>query len=167
MAERFSRLSDKEKKKKSADLSRFLNKKASSENNKKVSEASLESRVGMFKEEKFVEDQTNVVSTMINVGGYEDQSFWDNLYKEDAFGLNHGFFLDNNNFQANTTTDDYMIDGTFTQLPNSAPPSFEQLSIPHYNQDCGNDSYMDLLLLPAEEELRSWIDDDLLDTLLQ
>ncbi|CAH2065814.1 unnamed protein product, partial [Thlaspi arvense] len=88
MSERFSRLSDKEKKKKSVDLSRFLNKMAS--NDKKVSEASLECR-------------TNVVSKMINVGGYEDQSFWDNLYNEDAFGLN-------NNFQANTTTDDYMID---------------------------------------------------------
>ncbi|CAH2065254.1 unnamed protein product [Thlaspi arvense] len=41
-------------------------------------------------------------------------------------------------------------DGTFTQLPNSAPPSFEQPPIPYYNQDS---SYLDLLL--AEEDMRS------------
>ncbi|CAH2064615.1 unnamed protein product [Thlaspi arvense] len=41
-------------------------------------------------------------------------------------------------------------DGTFTQLPKSAPSSFEQPPIPYYNQDS---SYLDLLL--AEEDMRS------------
>lgn len=71
--------------------------------------------------------QESQTEPMVNVGGYDDQSFWDNLYNDDVFGLNSDFPLDNP--QANTINeeDDYMIDiGEFLNE--------EEIELLHFNQ---------------------------------
>ncbi|KAJ4884050.1 AGAMOUS-like 53 [Raphanus sativus] len=179
-AERFSRLSEKERNKKSTNLSRFLNKKMMDEkkaslkaNDDKFSkkvfvfEDSLQSRLGLFQEKisELVDDDHGVVvskdlasddPSLINVDQYQPILMNHLRTTESPADLPTTLLDHPSNFSILLFNHD---NGTFTQLANSSalPPSFEQPMIP-FNQDYGT-NYLDLLL--GEQDMRSCYNFDL------
>ncbi|KAJ4884024.1 AGAMOUS-like 53 [Raphanus sativus] len=157
-AERFSRLSEKERNKKSTNLSRFLNKKMMDEkkaslkaNDNKFSkkvfifEDSLRSRLGLFQEKitELVDDLGSDDPSLINADQCQPILMNHLSTTESPADLPTSSLNHPSNFSILLYNHD---NGTFTQLANSSalPPSFEQPVIP-CNQDYGT-NYLDLLL---------------------